>query len=111
MAFSIGVTEVATKIILYFFHERAWNNWQWGRNTEKPNNFRSLFKSLTWRAVGTLDTITVSLFYSRDLSAAALIGGTETITKVALFYLHERLWAVIRWGRYDLGIEKTKEVL
>ena len=59
---------------------------------------RHLIKSITWRAVGTLDTIALGWFVSGDLAVGASIGGLELITKMALYYFHERLWYRSRWG-------------
>jgi uncharacterized membrane protein len=36
MATSIGAIEVATKIVLYYAHERVWNRISFGRITTKP---------------------------------------------------------------------------
>ena len=73
------------------------------------SHLRSLFKAVSWRCVGTLDTFAVSFVVLRlsgasDTSAEALkvsggIAGVEIITKVALYYLHERAWARIAFGR------------
>ena len=30
---------------------------------------------------------------------ASSIAGTEIVTKIAAYYLHERVWALVRWGR------------
>jgi uncharacterized membrane protein len=34
---------------------------------------------------------------------AGSIAGMEIITKIAWYYLHERLWTFIRWGHRDHG--------
>lgn len=96
-ALSIGVTELATKTLLYFFHERAWNAIIWNGNF-KVSRLRSLLKSVSWRLLGTIDTILIAFFYTKDPSSAFTIGGTETLTKVALYYVHERIWNKISWG-------------
>ena len=103
----IAVTEVATKVILYFLHERIWNQVNWGREKDKPSHMRSIAKGVSWRFFGTMDTIIISLIYSGHLIKSLSIGLTEVFTKIFLFYLHERLWAQIRWGR----ISDKKEVL
>src|SRR4051812_37905220 len=61
-AIKIGLTEVLTKIVLYYFHERVWNGIKFGRLEDRPTHFRSLIKGVSWRAVGTMDTIVVSYF-------------------------------------------------
>lgn len=59
---------------------------------------RHLAKTLTWRLVGTLDTIILSWFISGDPLIGLSIGGAEVVTKMTLYYFHERLWFRIPWG-------------
>jgi uncharacterized membrane protein len=63
------------------------------------NHFRSLAKAVSWRAAGTLDTIVVSFFVTGRIRLALSIGGIELFTKLCLYYLHERVWNRIRFGR------------
>ncbi|MFT4801099.1 MAG: putative membrane protein [Flavobacteriaceae bacterium] len=53
---------------------------------------RHIAKTITWRVIGTIDTIILSWFISGDSSLALKIGGVELITKMILYYFHERLW-------------------
>ena len=64
---------------------------------EKP--YRSVVKAISWRTVGTIDTIVVSYFVTGSLVMAASIGTIEVITKMALYYFHERAWNKISFGR------------
>jgi len=99
-AIKIGATEVFTKIILYYLHERLWNNIAFGRIAGTgPSHGRSLIKGISWRIIGTLDTILVSYLITGHSLKAFKIGGLEVFSKIGLFYLHERLWARIKWGR------------
>jgi uncharacterized membrane protein len=99
LAGPIALTEVATKILLYFFHERLWNMSDWGRSRDHVSHLRSVTKGISWRIFGTIDTILLSWAYSGNPWGALKIGFTEVITKVVLYYLHERIWSLIRWGR------------
>jgi len=49
--------------------------------------------------LGTLDTFVISWSLTGKLELAGLIAGLEFITKIAWYYLHERIWATISWGR------------
>jgi len=60
---------------------------------------RSLAKAISWRATGTLDTFVISYIITGQLVLAGSIAGTELLTKIVLYYGHERVWAVIPWGR------------
>lgn len=53
---------------------------------------RHIAKAVTWRMLGTLDTIAISWFFTGSLVIGAAIGGAEVITKTFLYYLHERAW-------------------
>jgi uncharacterized membrane protein len=64
-----------------------------------PTHVRSVTKGVTWRMVGTLDTILVAWFITNKPMNALTIGGFEVFTKIGLFYLHERVWGKLMWGR------------
>ena len=64
---------------------------------EKP--YRSVVKAISWRTVGTLDTIIVSYFITGSLVMAASIGSIEVVTKMVLYYFHERAWNKCSLGR------------
>jgi len=99
-AIKIGLTEVLTKIILYYLHERLWNVIPFGRQGAKgPSHARSLTKGVSWRAVGTMDTMFISYLITGSALNALKIGGLEVFSKIALYYLHERIWATVKWGR------------
>jgi uncharacterized membrane protein len=60
---------------------------------DKP--IKSIMKSISWRIVGTIDTMIISYFITGKLTVAVSIGGVEVFTKTVLYYFHERLWAHI----------------
>lgn len=99
LALPIAITEVFTKIILYFLHERIWNEVRWGREKNHISHYRSLFKGISWRIFGSIDTVFISWIFSGNPLGALKVGVTEVLTKVLLYYLHERLWTAIPWGR------------
>ena len=71
---------------------------------------RSLAKTLTWRVIATTDTFLLTFIsatymgadlgitYDQATGLAATVAGLELITKLALYYLHERGWAQFKWG-------------
>ncbi|NQY24285.1 MAG: DUF2061 domain-containing protein [Campylobacteraceae bacterium] len=61
--------------------------------------YRSIVKTISWRTVGTLDTVIISYFITGDLKMAASIGSIELFTKMILYYYHERLWNKISFGK------------
>lgn len=73
------------------------SSYQTDRVSEHPK--RSIAKSISWRAIGTLDTIIISWIITGTLSLAFSIGLVELVTKMVLYFLHERMWNTIKWGR------------
>ncbi|MCF7567132.1 MULTISPECIES: DUF2061 domain-containing protein [Flavobacteriaceae] len=64
---------------------------------EKP--IRSVAKALSWRVVGTLDTLAVSFVLAQDITLAASIASVDFITKLILYFFHERAWNIVKWGK------------
>ncbi len=62
-------------------------------------HYRSILKAVSWRLTGTLDTIMISFLISGRIKIALSIGFVELFTKIALYYLHERAWNRIPFGR------------
>jgi sulfate adenylyltransferase large subunit len=60
---------------------------------------RSAAKAFTWRMTGSLDTFLLAALISKNLHIAAGVALAEVLTKTALYYVHERAWTLIRWGR------------
>ncbi len=68
-------------------------------NGLKDRPIRSLAKALSWRVLGSLDTMLLSWFFTQEVAVAVAIGLTEVATKMVLYYLHERAWNRIPLGR------------
>lgn len=64
----------------------------------RESHYRSLIKGISWRVLGTLDTIVLSWILSGRLTLGLKIGATEVVTKVLLFYFHERAWQRVPIG-------------
>ena len=64
---------------------------------EKP--YRSFVKALSWRVTGTCDTILISFLITGEAKMAISIGFVELFTKIALYYVHERVWNKLDFGR------------
>ena len=61
--------------------------------------YRSLAKAVSWRVTGTLDTFVISWLITGELALATGIALTEIVTKVVLYWLHERAWNKINLGQ------------
>lgn len=69
----------------------------------KPNisRKRHVLKTITWRIIGTLDTMLIAWIISGDPMIGISIGGVELFTKMILYYIHERAWY-----KSNFGVEK-----
>ena len=56
-------------------------------------------KTVSWRVVGTITTVTISYILTGTLALAFSIGGIELISKMVLYFFHERTWNNIKWGK------------
>ena len=89
----IGAFEIISKMLLYYFHERLWF-----RSQIKNPNKRHIIKTFSWRFVGTIDTLTISWIITGNLFTGVKIGLIETISKMILYFCHEKLWYRINFG-------------
>jgi uncharacterized membrane protein len=67
---------------------------------------RSFVKAVSWRTLGSIDTFMLGWLFTGKPAVAGAIASTEVITKMILYYLHERAWTAIDWGFKDTPQEK-----
>jgi uncharacterized membrane protein len=101
LASYIAGLEIITKTFLYYLHERIWNNFKIGRLENSVRRSRSFYKALTWRFLASLDTFLVSFIITGRFDWATSIAIFEIITKSIIYYLHERIWNRVKWGRIN----------
>jgi uncharacterized membrane protein len=65
--------------------------------SDKP--LRSVTKALSWRLIGTLDTLVVSYLVTGEIGLATSIASVDFLTKLILYFFHERIWNKINWGK------------
>ena len=95
----IAFTEIITKIFLYYFNERAWCLYNW----KSRNRKRHFLKTISWRFIGTLDTLLLSWIFTLNPFIGLKIITGELITKMLLYYFHERVWR-----RFNFGVIKDE---
>jgi uncharacterized membrane protein len=76
-------------------------------STVRDRPVKSIIKAVTWRIVGTIDTMALSYIITGRTIVALSIGSLEVFTKMFLYFLHERFWAVVRWGRMLVVIRRN----
>ena len=70
---------------------------------ERESPSRTLAKTISWRILASLTTFTIFYFTAGEKIALQVITaaiGVEVIAKMVIYYIHERAWANIHWGRY-----------
>jgi uncharacterized membrane protein len=65
----------------------------------EEKRIRTIVKTISWRAVATGTTMLVVYIYTREMVLSLGVGAAEVIAKLALYYVHERLWGRLGWGR------------
>ena len=73
--------------------------------TGHANRTRSLVKTLTWRTIATTDTILIARLITGSWTIGLGIASIEVVTKMVLYYLHERGWSALDWGLEDVDVD------
>jgi uncharacterized membrane protein len=60
---------------------------------------RSIAKTISWRIIGTMDTMMIAWLLTGELTLAFSIGSIEVVSKMILYFMHERAWNSIKWGK------------
>lgn len=98
----IGAAEILTKMVLYYFHERVWFKLNLSQaGIIKKSRIRHLAKTFTWRGIGTADTMILAWLISGNPFSGLKIGLSELMTKMILYYFHERVWYRLDYGLKD----------
>lgn len=72
-------------------------NYESDKHSDRP--IRSIAKAISWRVIGTIDTLIVSYILSNKISLAASIATVDFLSKLVLYFFHERIWNGIKWGK------------
>lgn len=62
---------------------------------------RSLIKTISWRLTGSGATFLISYVVSGNLGVAGSIAVIQLVSNTILYYFHERIWNLVKWGRND----------
>ena len=74
-----------------------------------PSVKRHVAKTITWRIVGTLDTMVIGWLITGNPVTGLKIGGIEMFTKMILYFIHERIWFKLNLGLPHRDTNKNKE--
>ena len=84
-------------MILENIHPSNNTSYKVDKASDKP--LRTIVKTVSWRIIGTLDTIIISWLITGTLTLALSIGSIELVSKMVLYFFHERIWNAIPWGK------------
>ena len=63
---------------------------------------RQIAKAITFRILGTIDTVLISWVVTGSFKIGAILGGIEVVTKILLYFFHERIWdKYVKYGLYE----------
>ena len=63
------------------------------------NRKRSFTKAISWRILASITTVILVFLFTKNLTISLGIGAVELVVKMMLYYVHERAWNKIGWGK------------
>jgi uncharacterized membrane protein len=90
---NVSLLTTFTKLIWYYIHEQLWF-----KSSMADSNKRHIVKTFSWRLVGTVDTILFGWLLTGNPFLGLKIGLFETVSKMLLYFGHEKLWYKINYG-------------
>jgi uncharacterized membrane protein len=60
---------------------------------------RSIIKTVSWRVTGSAATFVIAWIIGGDLAVAGTIAVIQIVANTMLYYVHERAWNIVSWGR------------
>ena len=87
-----GITTI-TKLIWYYLHERLWF-----KSSLNDSNKRHIIKTFSWRIIGSIDTFLFGWLITGNPFTGLKIGGFESVSKMLLYFGHEKIWYKINYG-------------
>jgi uncharacterized membrane protein len=89
---------------LYWLHERVWNWFRWNRKPAdnrffKDGHPRTTTKMITWRLIVNFSNFLIPYFITGSLGKAGAFFTMAVIVNMTLYYLHERVWNLIKFGK------------
>ena len=63
------------------------------------SHVRSISKAVCWRIIGSIDTFVITYAITGNIISAGSVASIESVSKIVLYYLHERAWSNVQLGR------------
>jgi uncharacterized membrane protein len=90
---NVSIITTFTKLLWYYLHEQVWF-----KSSMADSNKRHILKTFSWRLVGSVDTIFFAWLLTENPITSLKIGLFATISKMLLYFGHEKLWYKINFG-------------
>ena len=106
-ALKIGASEFLIKLAIYYFHERLWLNIL---QKQAKTSAEIIKKTISWRFIATTTTFIISGIVLNSFDEIAIyIALTELITKLLLYYIHEKIWLILPLGKIRQILNKKMQ--
>jgi uncharacterized membrane protein len=69
------------------------------KSKHTETHLRTLVKTITYRIIIIVSIFTITYFTTGEISDALAITSITAVTGTILYYLHERIWNNIHWGK------------
>lgn len=112
MGIKIAGWSLVINSMLYWLHERAWNWFEWNKRITADNYFfkdghpRTASKMITWRVIVNFSNFFIPYFATGSWSQAGAFFTITIFVNMTLYYVHERGWNLVRWGKNLQIVEK-----
>jgi len=90
---NVSLVTTITKLVWYYIHEQLWF-----KSSMADSNKRHIIKTFSWRFVGTIDTVVLGWILTGNPLIGLKIELSETVSKMLLYFGHEKLWYKINYG-------------
>lgn len=92
---------------MYWVHERVWNWFQWNKKPADGRFFvdghpRTTTKMITWRLMVNFSNFFIPFIVTGSWGSAAAFFTIAVVVNMTLFYLHERGWNLVKWGKREV---------
>ncbi len=67
--------------------------------SDKEAHLRSIIKAVSYRLLAAIVTTTIVFAFTRRIVLSLGVGAVEAVAKVICYYIHERMWSFISFGR------------
>jgi uncharacterized membrane protein len=107
----LGLGAVVLGTIAYYIHDRVWLRFAWLTTNNSESRWRSLIKSVTYRLIAMgIAFALAKIFLTTSNSTAAVFTIAQMAINFALFFVVERVFNLIAWGKSNNAVSEITQV-